>query len=97
MKAALANLTMSLALELGPAAIRVNCIAPDMIPTPGVGALPVNTPLPVQGRPDDVAAAAVFLASDAARFVTGVTLHVDGGNRAAAGWRRQEDGGYTTN
>jgi NAD(P)-dependent dehydrogenase (short-subunit alcohol dehydrogenase family) len=96
MKAAVANLTRTLALELGPRLVRVNCIAPDVIPTPGIGDLPVKTPLPVAGHVDDVAAAAVYLASDAARFVTGTTLHVDGGNLAAGGWGRTNAGGYET-
>ncbi len=96
MKAAQASLTKSLALELGERHIRVNCIAPDVIPTPGVGEMPVKTPLPIAGHVDDVAAAAVYLASDASRFVTGVTLHVDGGNLAAGGWGRDGAGGYTT-
>ena len=95
MKAAVANLTKSLALELGERRIRVNCIAPDDIPTPGVGPLPVKTPLPNQGHVDDVAGAAVFLASDLSRFVTGTTIHVDGGNWAAAGWHRTSDGSFT--
>ena len=96
MKAAVANLTQTLALELGPRLVRVNCIAPDVIPTPGIGDIPVKTPLPVAGHVDDVAAAAVYLASDAARFVTGTTIHVDGGNLAAAGWGRTNAGGYET-
>ena len=91
MKAAVANLTKSLALELGARMIRVNCIAPDVIPTPGTGPIAVKTPLPRQGTVDDVAAAAVFLASDMSAFVTGTTIHVDGGNRAAGGWRRLAD------
>jgi len=95
MKAALANLTKSLALELGERMIRVNCIAPDMIPTPGTGELAVKTPLPRAGHVDDVAGAVVFLASDLSKFVTGTTIHVDGGNWAAGGWRRGPDG-YTT-
>ena len=49
MKAALANLTKTLALELGDRQIRVNCIAPDVIPTPGIGDVPVKTPLPFAG------------------------------------------------
>ena len=73
--------------------IRVNCIAPDVIPTPGIGAeVGVRTPLPIAGHVDDVAAAAVYLASDASRFVTGTTIHVDGGNLAAGGWIRRPDG-----
>lgn len=96
MKAGVANLTRSLALELGDRHIRVNCVAPDVIPTPGVGDMPVATPLPYAGDVDDVAAAAVYLMSDAARFVTGTTLSVDGGNRAAGGWKRGDDGSFAT-
>jgi NAD(P)-dependent dehydrogenase (short-subunit alcohol dehydrogenase family) len=95
MKAAVENLTKSLALELSDRRIRVNCIAPDDIPTPGVGPIPVKTPLPVQGQADDVAGAAVFLAGELSRFVTGTTIHVDGGNWAAGGWRRGSDGTFT--
>ncbi|MEJ5254099.1 MAG: SDR family oxidoreductase [Acidimicrobiales bacterium] len=94
MKAAAANLTMSLALELGDRHVRVNAIAPDVIPTPGVGELEVRTPLPYPGQVDDVAAAALYLASDASSFVTGSTVHVDGGNRAAGGWQRVADGSF---
>jgi 3-oxoacyl-[acyl-carrier protein] reductase len=94
MKAAVANLTRSLALELGDRHIRVNCVAPDVIPTPGIGELPVRTPLPYAGHVDDVAAAALYLAGDASRFVTGTTIHVDGGNWAAGGWRRSGDGSF---
>lgn len=94
MKAAVANLTCSLALELGDRGIRVNCIAPDLIPTPGIGDPPLRAPLARNGHVDDVAGAAVFLASDLSRFVTGATLHVDGGGFAAGGWRRSPDGGF---
>ena len=97
MKAAVSNLTRTLALELGDRMIRVNCIAPDVIPTPGVGNLvTTSTPLARRGHVDDVAGAAVFLASDLSRFVTGTTIHVDGGNLAAAGWRRDESGRFST-
>ncbi|HEX5066239.1 MAG TPA: SDR family oxidoreductase [Myxococcota bacterium] len=92
MKAAVANLTKTLALELGPRGIRVNCIAPDAIPTPGVGDALPPTPLARRGHADDVANAALYLASPLAAFVTGTTLHVDGGNHAAGGWRRRADG-----
>lgn len=104
MKAAVANLTKTLALELAPDRIRVNAIAPDMIPTPGdagltedSGALSVEgwepTPWPEQGTPDDVAAAVLWLAGPMSRFVTGSTVHVDGGTFAASGWKRSSDGG----
>ena len=97
MKAAVANLTQSLALELGARSIRVNCVAPDVIPTQGIGAVPVRTPLPRAGHVDDVAAAVIFLANpELSGFMTGATLHVDGGNRAAGGWHRQADGTFTT-
>jgi 3-oxoacyl-[acyl-carrier protein] reductase len=98
MKAAQVSLTQSLALELGPKMIRVNCVAPDVIPTPGIGQdMGVRTPLPRAGHVDDIAAAVVFLANPAlSGFVTGTTIHVDGGNSAAGGWHRQPDGSYTT-
>ena len=97
MKAAIASLTKTLALELGDRHIRVNAIAPDVIPTPGIGgAVPVKTPLPVEGHVDDVAGAVIYLASPLGRFVTGTTLHVDGGNLAAGGWGRAADGSWVT-
>jgi NAD(P)-dependent dehydrogenase (short-subunit alcohol dehydrogenase family) len=97
MKAAVANLTQSLALELGPRRIRVNCIAPDVIPTPGIGGeMPVKTPLPIAGHVDDVAGAVIYLASPLSRFVSGTTIHVDGGNVAAGGWGRTADGTFVT-
>jgi 3-oxoacyl-[acyl-carrier protein] reductase len=100
MKAAVASLTRSLALELAPAGIRVNNIAPDAIPTEGEAGsrdemLATGSPYdPVRmppagylGAGEDVAGVALFLASDLSRFVTGTTLHVDGGIWAAGGWR----------
>jgi NAD(P)-dependent dehydrogenase (short-subunit alcohol dehydrogenase family) len=94
-KAAVANLTRSLALELAPRRIRVNCIAPDVIATPGVGFLGEVEPdaegWPRWGVADDVAGAVVWLAGDLARFVTGTTVHVDGGTMAASGWRVTDD------
>jgi len=106
MKAAVANLTASLSMELASRHIRVNCIAPDMVPTPGdeglgedLGALGQPdvelTSWPENGSPHDCAAAAVFLASDLSRFVTGSTIHVDGGTFAAHGWKVRKAGGFT--
>ena len=97
MKAAVVNLSQSLALELGGRQIRVNCIAPDVIPTPGVpdmSDVAARMALPIAGHVDDVAGAAVFLATNLSRFVTGTTIHVDGGNHAAGGWHRQPDGSW---
>jgi NAD(P)-dependent dehydrogenase (short-subunit alcohol dehydrogenase family) len=101
MKTAVASLTRSLALELAPRRIRVNAVAPDAIPTAGDDELQdqlrgsadafdpaVVPPLGYLGRPDDAAAVALFLAGDLSRFVTGTTIHVDGGNWAAGGWHR---------
>lgn len=101
MKAGVENMTRTLALELAQRRIRVNAIAPDMIPTPGdddlsaaAGAMGGSgvwamTPWPDPGRPEDVAGAVVWLCSPLAGFVTGTTVHVDGGTLAASGWRRR--------
>ena len=88
-KGGVAQLTKSLAIAYAPDRIRVNAIAPGWIATPLTQALqddPVRsaailgrTPLARWGRPEDVADPVVFLASEAARFITGVVLPVDGG------------------
>jgi len=99
MKAAVANLTKTLALELGERGIRVNCVAPDVIPTPGIGWMEdvtAGTPLGRLGHVDDVAGVVAFLAGDLSSFVTGATIHVDGGNWAAGGWHRLSDGSFGT-
>ena len=103
MKAAVENLTRSLALELSDRRIRVNVLAPDAIPTPGDDALAdelqgyevygAKIALGV-GTADDFAGPAVFLASDLSRWVTGTTIHVDGGSYAGSGWGRTSDGGW---
>ncbi len=86
-KAALIGLTRSLAAELAPTHIRVNCIAPGVIQTDMLKAVPAEivpqlveeTPLGRLGTPEDIAYAAAFLASDKADFITGQVLTVDGG------------------
>jgi len=88
-KAADFQLARNLAVELGPHGIRANSIAPGLIKTDFARALwenetirgnvLANTPLSRIGEPDDVAGAAVFLASPAGRFITGQTIVVDGG------------------
>lgn len=86
-KAALIALTRSLALELAPSGIRVNCVAPgvihtDMVRALGqdtVDALKEQTPLGRLGTPEDIAYAVSFLASDRAGFITGQVLTADGG------------------
>jgi NAD(P)-dependent dehydrogenase (short-subunit alcohol dehydrogenase family) len=88
-KGGIRNLTMNLAAELSPLGVRVNALAPGYIDTPmtqamrndpGHGArFASRVPLGRPGTPLDVAMPAVFLASDMAQFITGVTLPVDGG------------------
>jgi NAD(P)-dependent dehydrogenase (short-subunit alcohol dehydrogenase family) len=87
-KGGLELFTRTLAVELGPAGVRVNSLAPGAIETDmnrdileeiGWDRFAEWIPLGRVGRPDDIAQPAVFLASDAARYVTGATLTVDGG------------------
>ena len=88
-KAADMQLARNLAVEYGPHNVRVNCIAPGLIKTDFARALwedeamlkerMVTTPLRRIGEPDEIAGAAVFLASQAGSYVTGQSLVVDGG------------------
>jgi len=92
-KAAVISMTRTLAVELGPSGIRVNAIAPGLVETRFAAAILMNqdlvahenarTPLGRYGQPDEIAGAALYLASDAASFVTGHTLVVDGGRTIA--------------
>ncbi len=90
-KAAVEGMTRALAVELSPMGIRVNCVAPGFIKTEmSSSALDRDpqrkervlsrTPLNRLGEPEDIANAVLFLVSDAAKFITGVVLPVDGGN-----------------
>jgi 3-oxoacyl-[acyl-carrier protein] reductase len=86
-KAGAEGMARSLARELGSRSVTVNCIAPGFIDTDMTRALADEQrdvlqnqiPLGRLGSPDDVAAAVTFLASDAAQYITGETLHVNGG------------------
>ncbi len=86
-KAGLVGMTKSLAREVASRGITANCIAPGFIETPMTHALnekqtetiASGIPAGCFGKPGDIAAAAVFLASDEARYITGETLHINGG------------------
>ena len=88
-KGAVSALTRSLAVEYAPYGIRVNCLCPGYVETALIGrymanpmiakALLTQTPLRRFGTPQDIANAALFLASDEAAYVTGASLNVDGG------------------
>jgi 3-oxoacyl-[acyl-carrier protein] reductase len=112
LKAGVANLARSLGTELAPFGIRVNCVAPDQTPTPGLFACidPVSydpapagkseaeiwqlaeaqarnaIPLGRMGQLVDIENCVLFLASDLSAYITGQTLHCDGGAMASAGW-----------
>lgn len=86
-KAAIIGLTRSLAMEVAPSGVRVNCVAPGVIHTDMVEVLGEETkemlveqtPMGRLGRPGDIAQAVSFLASDRASFITGQVLTADGG------------------
>lgn len=102
-KAGVANFTKTLALELSPYRIRVNSIAPDATNTPGLlrirkGPIPGpyrHIPLGRRGTPEDFGGAAIFLASDLSRWITGEVVHVGGGTNAAAGWTLTPSGHWS--
>jgi NAD(P)-dependent dehydrogenase (short-subunit alcohol dehydrogenase family) len=106
-KAGMLNFTRTVALELAEHGIRVNAIAPDLVPTelmarfaPGIlsdegrAAQAAYIPLGRAGNFDDCAGVAVFLASAMAAYVTGVTISTDGGTWASSGWTRNDAGGW---
>lgn len=101
-KAGVINYTRTAAFELARHGIRVNAIAPDITVTEGLLKLSPEgmrpelsqaVPMGRLGDVDDIAGAAVFLASDLARYITGQTLHVDGGTQAAGGWYHDPQSG----
>ncbi|CUU56188.1 NAD(P)-dependent dehydrogenase, short-chain alcohol dehydrogenase family [Parafrankia irregularis] len=98
-KAAVEQFGRTLAVEVAPDGIRVNNVAPDFTPTPnmrrmvgGDGAystptgLQVGIPMGRAGVPTDVSGCVVFLASGLSSYLTGTTLHPDGGTYASSGW-----------
>jgi NAD(P)-dependent dehydrogenase (short-subunit alcohol dehydrogenase family) len=90
-KTAIEGMTRTMAVELAPMGIRVNCVVPGYIKTPMTskaldsdperkGRVFARTPMGKMGEPQDIADAVFFLTSEHAKFITGVTLPVDGGN-----------------
>ncbi|NKZ09511.1 SDR family oxidoreductase [Mycolicibacterium septicum DSM 44393] len=101
-KAGVINYTKTAALELALHGIRVNALAPDLTMTEGIRALSppgaeeragLMVPMGRPGHVDEMAAAAVFLASDMSSYITGQTIHVDGGTQASSGWSHHPDTG----
>jgi NAD(P)-dependent dehydrogenase (short-subunit alcohol dehydrogenase family) len=103
-KAGVINFTKTAALELAPFGIRVNALAPDITLTEGLAAVApsgseerfgLTVPMGRPGHVDEMAGAAVFLAGSMSSYVTGQTIHVDGGTQASSGWyHHPENGSY---
>jgi 3-oxoacyl-[acyl-carrier protein] reductase len=101
-KAGVINYTKTAALELAAHGIRVNALAPDVTLTEGIMAIAppgaearfgFSIPMQRAGHVDEMASAAVFLASDMASYITGQTIHVDGGTQASSGWYHSPESG----
>ena len=99
LKTAISGFVRSMAMELAPYKIRINAVAPETTETEQVDPKAfthpqylkhwdVWNPLGRWGQPQDTASAVLFLASDLSQWMTGTTLHVDGGALAAGGWYR---------
>lgn len=104
-KAGVVNYTKTASFELAPHRIRVNALAPDLTVTEGLQNLAFGdlsetlgamVPMGRAGHVDEMASAAVFLASDMATYITGQTPHVDGGTEAAGGWYFHPETGAPT-
>jgi 3-oxoacyl-[acyl-carrier protein] reductase len=102
-KAGVINYTKTAALELAPHGIRVNALAPDITMTEGLASVAppgagerfgFTVPMGRAGHVDEMAGAAVFLASELSSYITGQTIHVDGGTQAASGWYHHPDTGH---
>lgn len=103
-KAGVINFTKTAALELAPHGIRVNALAPDITITEGLLSVAppganerfgLTVPMGRAGDVDEMGGAAVFLAGGLSSYVTGQTIHVDGGTEAASGWyHHPETGSY---
>ncbi|MCW2529526.1 MAG: kduD [Pseudonocardiales bacterium] len=105
-KAGVTQFARSLAVELAPEGIRVNNVAPDMTPTAGTegigmgslrdpAAVRIAIPMGRLGVPSDVSNCVVFFASGLSKYVTGTTLHPDGGTMASSGWFNWPEEGFT--
>jgi 3-oxoacyl-[acyl-carrier protein] reductase len=107
-KAAVEQFARSLAVEVAADGIRVNNIAPDYTPTPnmtrltgggadlGRAGIEVTIPMGRPGKVTDISGCAVFLASDLSAYITGTTLHPDGGTFASSGWLNWPGSGWST-
>jgi 3-oxoacyl-[acyl-carrier protein] reductase len=106
-KAAVAQFARTMSIELAPDRIRVNCVAPDLAPTPNMLAISdsastmldddsvrIAIPMGRLGVPADISNAVVFLASGLSSYITGTTLHPDGGTSASSGWFNWPDSGF---
>jgi NAD(P)-dependent dehydrogenase (short-subunit alcohol dehydrogenase family) len=109
-KAGVEQFARTLSVELAPDSIRVNCVAPDFVPTPNLAkisggdsslstttGLQIAIPMGRAGQVTDVSGCVVFLASRLSAYVTGTTLHPDGGTTASAGWFNWPDAGWANN
>jgi 3-oxoacyl-[acyl-carrier protein] reductase len=109
-KAAVEQFARTLAVELAPDSIRVNNVAPDSSPTPNMARIAgadqpgespfgkrISIPMGRSGEITEVSGCVVFLASALSSYITGTTLHPDGGTFASSGWFNWPDQGWSNN